>query len=161
VVIVQHMPARFTRSFAERLNRLCAIRVKEAEDGDRVLVGQALLAPGDKHMRVRRSGALFHVVLSDEAPHGGHRPSVDVLFHSCATAAGRNAVGVILTGMGADGADGLGAMHKSGAVTFAQDEQSCVVFGMPKEAVARGAVDKVLPLEMMGQAVLRVAQASV
>jgi len=158
VVIVQHMPARFTRSFADRLDRLCAVRVKEAEDGDRVLVGQALLAPGDKHMRVRRSGALYHVTLGDEPPQSGHRPSVDVLFHSCATAVGRNAVGVILTGMGADGADGLGAMHKAGAATFAQDEQSCVVYGMPKEAVARGAVDKILPLDQIGDAVLRVAR---
>jgi two-component system chemotaxis response regulator CheB len=158
LVIVQHMPARFTQFFADRLDRLCAVRVKEAEDGDLVMAGQALLAPGNRHMRLWRSGAVYHVSLSDEAAESGHRPSVDVLFHSCAKAAGPHAVGVILTGMGVDGADGLGAMRRAGATTFAQDEATSVVFGMPKEAIARGGVDQVLPLGKLSEAVLRVVR---
>jgi two-component system chemotaxis response regulator CheB len=146
IVIVQHMPERFTRSFAERLDSLCTVRVKEAEDGDRVLTGHALVAPGGRHMRVAREGGLYRVRLSDDPPVNQHRPSVDVLFHSCAAHAGPNAVGILLTGMGADGARGLLAMRHVGARTIAQDEATCVVFGMPKEAIALGAAEQVLPL---------------
>jgi two-component system chemotaxis response regulator CheB len=146
IVVVQHMPEVFTRAFAERLNQLCRIEVKEAETGDRVRSGVALLAPGNRHMLVRRSGAQYCVDIVDGPPVSRHRPSVDVLFRSVAQAAGPNAVGVLLTGMGRDGADGLLEMKHLGAPTIAQDEASCVVFGMPKEAIALGAVDDVVPL---------------
>jgi len=146
VVVTQHMPPGFTRSFAHRLNGLCAIRVKEAEDGERILPGHAYIAPGDRHLLVRRSGANYHCALSDEAPVNRHRPSVDVLFRSVAQAAGANAVGIILTGMGRDGAQAMLEMKRAGAFNLAQDEASCVVYGMPREAVAAGAVDEVLPL---------------
>ncbi len=160
LVIVQHMLTRFTAPFAQRLDGLGAVRVREARDGDRVLVGHALLAPGGRHLRLRRDGAQYLVRLDDAEPVSGHRPSVDVLFESCAVAAGRNAVGVILTGMGADGAVGMKAMHDAGARTLAQDEKTCVVFGMPKEAIARGGVDQILPLEGLAAAALVAARGS-
>lgn len=146
VVIVQHIPPEFSRRFAERLDRECALSVREARDDDEVLVGHAYIAPGDRHLRIVRSGARWRCRLSDEAAVSGHRPSVDVLFESVAAHAGRNAVGVLLTGMGADGAAGLGAMRAAGAPTIAQDRDSSVVWGMPGEAVKRGAAGEVLPL---------------
>jgi two-component system chemotaxis response regulator CheB len=149
VVIVQHMPELFTKSFADRLNRICKITVKEATHGDSILRGQALIAPGNKHMEVRRSGARYYVEIKDGDPVNRHRPSVDVLFSSTAKFAGRNAVGIILTGMGADGAKGLLEMKVAGASTIGQDEKSCIVFGMPKEAIKLNAVDKILPLQQI------------
>jgi two-component system, chemotaxis family, protein-glutamate methylesterase/glutaminase len=154
VVIVQHMPEKFTRAFAERCNSLCTIQIKEAEDGDRLLQGHALIAPGNYHMRLCRDGASYYVRLEQGPPVNRHRPSVDVLFQAAAEVAGRNAVGVLLTGMGDDGARGLLAMKQAGAHTIAQDEESCVVFGMPKEAIKLGAVDKVLPLTEISATVL-------
>lgn len=156
-VIVQHMPELFTRGFAERLDSLCAIRVKEAADGDRVLPGHALIAPGNHHMTLQRSGANYYVHVNGGPPVNHHRPSVDVLFNSCAESAGRNAIGIILTGMGADGARGLLEMKRAGARTIAQDESSSVVFGMPKEAIALDAVDHVLPLAEIPYASLGLA----
>lgn len=155
VVIVQHMPEQFTRAFAQRLDGLCRIRVNEARSGDRILPGHALIAPGNSHIEVARSGANYYVQLHMGAPVNHHRPSVDVLFHSCARALGANAVGVIMTGMGGDGAQGLLAMHRAGARTVAQDEASCVIFGMPKEAIAAGAVDDVVALEHIPTTVLQ------
>lgn len=149
IVIVQHMPEFFTASFAERLDSLCQVTVKEAQDGDTVLRGRALIAPGNKHLLLKRSGARYFVEIKDGPLVSRHRPSVDVLFRSTAQFAGKNAVGVIMTGMGDDGAQGLLEMHQSGAFTLAQDEASCVVFGMPKEAIKRGAVDRILPLEQL------------
>jgi two-component system, chemotaxis family, protein-glutamate methylesterase/glutaminase len=146
IVIVQHMPEIFTRSFAERLNRICAITVKEAAHGDSIIRGRALIAPGNRHMEVKRSGARYFVELHDQDPVNRHRPSVDVLFKSAARYAGRNAVGVIMTGMGADGAAGLLEMKNAGAETVAQNEETCVVFGMPKEAIKLDAANKVLPI---------------
>ncbi len=154
VVIVQHMPPMFTRQFSERLDGLCQIRVKEAEDGDRILPGHALIAPGGRHLKVNRSGAIFSVEVFDAAPVNRHRPSVDVLFHSCAVRLGASAVGVILTGMGDDGARGLAAMRKSGAHTIAQDEASSVVFGMPREAIERGGAVEVLALHRIPPALV-------
>ncbi len=154
IVIVQHMPEKFTRSFAERCNDLCTIRVKEAEDGERVLVGHALIAPGNFHMALRRSGAQYSVAVHAGPPVNRHRPSVDVLFDSVAEFAGRNALGIIMTGMGADGAKGLMGMRQAGARTIAQDESTCVVFGMPKEAIALGAAEVVLPLPRIARAAL-------
>lgn len=147
IVIVQHMPEMFTRSFAERLNRICDITVKEAAHGDSVIRGRALLAPGNKHMELKRSGARYYVELTDHEPVNRHRPSVDVLFKSTARYAGQNAIGVIMTGMGADGAQGLLEMKNAGAETIAQNEETCIVFGMPKEAIKAGAASKILPLE--------------
>lgn len=147
IVIVQHMPPGFTSSFAQRLNAACAIRVAEARDRDRILPGHALIAPGDYHMKVVRDGANFVVRVGKAPPVNRFRPSVDVLFHSCAAQLGHNCVGVILTGMGYDGAAGMLAMREAGCYTIAQDEASCVVFGMPKEAIARGGVREVVPLE--------------
>jgi len=146
IVIVQHMPEGFTRAFANRLNESCAIEVKEAASGDRVIPGRALIAPGNHHMLLARNGAHYSVEVVDGPPVSRHRPSVDVLFRSVAKAAGPNAIGVILTGMGNDGAAGLLEMKQAGAATIAQDEATCVVFGMPKEAIACGAVDEILPL---------------
>ncbi|OGR04475.1 MAG: chemotaxis response regulator protein-glutamate methylesterase [Deltaproteobacteria bacterium RIFOXYD12_FULL_50_9] len=146
VLIVQHMPANFTASFAQRLDSLCQIRVKEAQDGDSVLPGTALLAPGNYHMVMRRSGARYYVNIKTGPLVCHQRPAVDVLFNSVAAYGGANAVGVILTGMGKDGAQGLLKMKEAGARTIAQDERSCVVFGMPKEAIEAGGVDKVVPL---------------
>jgi two-component system chemotaxis response regulator CheB len=146
-VIVQHMPPLFTRSFAERLNSISRLDVKEAETGDRILRGTALIAPGDKHMTIRRNGAMYYVDITDGPMVNFVRPSVDVLFRSVAKYAGRNAVGVILTGMGEDGARGMLEMKDAGAFTIAQDEASSVVFGMPKRAIELGAVDKVASLD--------------
>jgi two-component system chemotaxis response regulator CheB len=157
VVVVQHMPEKFTRSFAQRLDRHCQIRVKEAESGDSVLPGHALIAPGNYHTRITRSGARYAVQVAQGPPVSGHRPSVDVLFDSCARTLGPNAVGVIMTGMGADGARGMLAMHQAGAFTLAQDEQSCVVFGMPAAAIEMGGTDEVLPLDRLAAAALRAA----
>lgn len=147
IVIVQHMPELFTRSFADRLNNICSISVKEAREGDSVLRGHALIAPGNQHMELRRSGARYFVHLHQHDLVNRHRPSVDVLFKSVANYAGRNAIGVIMTGMGADGAKGLHEMRLAGAETIAQDEASCVVYGMPKEAVRLGAANQILALE--------------
>jgi two-component system, chemotaxis family, protein-glutamate methylesterase/glutaminase len=159
LVIVQHMPERFTRAFAERCDGLCPVRVREAEDGDHVRPGHAFIAPGNLHMRVHRDGRSYRVAVAGGPPVNGHRPSIDVLFTSTAAAAGENAVGVILTGMGADGARGLSAMKRAGARTLAQDEASCVVFGMPREAIALGAVDHVLPLSEIGRVALELSGA--
>jgi two-component system, chemotaxis family, protein-glutamate methylesterase/glutaminase len=147
IVIVQHMPEQFTRSFASRLNSLCRITVKEAENGDSVIRGRALIAPGNKHLCLKRSGARYFVEVKDGPLVNRHRPSVDVLFRSTARYAGKNSVGIIMTGMGDDGARGLLEMKETGARTIAQDEKSCVVFGMPKEAIKLNAADKILPLE--------------
>ena len=149
IVIVQHMPEKFTAAFAARLDSVCRIAVKEAEHNDRVVPGRALIAPGGKHMVLRRSGAQYHVDVVDGPLVNRHRPSVDVLFRSVAKCAGANAVGIIMTGMGDDGAAGLLEMRNAGARTVAQDEESCVVFGMPKEAIKRGGVDKTVPLSAM------------
>lgn len=154
IIITQHMPERFTKTYADRLNQLCRISVKEAEDGDAVIAGHALVAPGNYHMTLVRSGARYSVRLSQDAPVNRHRPSVDVMFDSVARYAGGNSVGVILTGMGGDGARGMLAMKEAGAYTIAQDEATCIVYGMPKEAVKLGGVDKILPLQMIARAVL-------
>lgn len=148
-VIVQHMPAGFTSSFAERLNQLCQMQIREARDGDDVVPGVALLAPGNFHMVLQMSGARYSVRVKDGPPVHHQRPAVDVLFQSVATTAGRNAIGVLLTGMGADGARGLLAMREAGAHTIAQNEESCVVFGMPKEAIKMGAAAQVIGLNDM------------
>ena len=140
------MPEMFTKQFAQRLNSLCKVSVKEAENGDKVLRGHVLLSPGGKHMMLKRSGAIYHVEVVDGPLVNRHRPSVDVLFRSVARYAGKNVVGAILTGMGDDGARGMLEMKEAGAHTIAQDENSCVVFGMPKEAIKLGGADKVLPL---------------
>ena len=155
VVIVQHMPEGFTRAFAERLNKECAIEIAEARDGDRLRTGQALIAPGNRHMLVNRNSEEFVVQIVDGPLVSRHRPSVDVLFRSVAASAGQKAVGVIMTGMGDDGAMGLCEMKEAGAATLAQDEASCIVFGMPKEAISRGAVDVGVPLERIASAVLK------
>lgn len=154
ILITQHMPGGFTRSFAERLNRLCRISVKEAEEGERVLPGHAYIAPGDAHLKLARSGANYVVQLDDGPPVNRHRPSVDVLFQSAARHAGRNAIGVILTGMGKDGAVGLLEMRQAGAHTLAQNEASCVVYGMPREAVALDAAVEVVELAEMANCVM-------
>ena len=155
LVIVQHMPEKFTAAFAARLDALCQITVKEAEHNDRVVPGRALIAPGGRHMLLKRSGAQYFVEVIDGPLVNRHRPSVDVLFRSVAKSAGVNALGVIMTGMGDDGAAGLLEMRTAGARTVAQDEESCVVFGMPKEAIKRGGVEKTLPLNAVAQEILR------
>lgn len=155
IVIVQHMPEKFTAQFAKRLDSVCKISVKEAADGDRVLPGHALLAPGGKHMLLVRRGAEYSVKITDTEPVNRHRPSVDVLFDSVASQAGNNAVGVILTGMGNDGARGMLAMKNAGAFNVAQDEASCVVFGMPKEAIALGGAHEVHALNKIAPAIAR------
>jgi two-component system chemotaxis response regulator CheB len=144
----------FTKQFAKRLNDLCKVTVKEAENGDKVIRGQVLIAPGGKHMLVKRSGAMYHVEIMDGPLVNRHRPSVDVLFRSVARFAGKNAVGAILTGMGDDGAVGMLEMKEAGAYTVAQDEKTCVVFGMPKEAIKRGGVEKVVPLSEVTKTLL-------
>ena len=154
ILITQHMPERFTKTWADRMNQLCRISVKEAEDGDSVLPGHALVAPGNYHMTLVRSGARYSVRINQDDPVNRHRPSVDVMFDSVAQYAGGNAVGVILTGMGGDGAKGLLRMKEAGAFTIAQDEASCVVFGMPKEAIKLGAADIVRPLDDIASAIL-------
>jgi two-component system chemotaxis response regulator CheB len=158
ILVVQHMPEHFTRSFAERLDELCAIEVKEAADGDSVHPGRALIAPGNYHMLLRRSGARYYVQVKRGPLVNRHRPSVDVLFKSAARYAGANAIGVILTGMGADGAEGLLAMREAGALSIAQDEASCVVFGMPREAIERGAIDRTEPLAGIAAAIVSNAE---
>jgi len=155
LAIVQHMPEVFTAQFAKRLDHSCRIEVKEAETNDRLVPGRALIAPGNRHLLVRRSGALYFVDVVDGPPVSLHRPSVNVLFRSAAQAAGRNAVGVILTGMGDDGAEGMAELKAAGARTIAQDEASCVVFGMPREAILRGGVDEVLPMSRIAPTVLK------
>lgn len=156
IVIVQHMPENFTAAFAKRIDSLCKISVKEGEDGDTVIPGRAIIAPGNKHMLLKRSGARYYVEIKDGPLVSRHRPSVDVLFRSTARYAGKNAVGIIMTGMGDDGAKGMLEMHQNGAYTIAQDENSCVVFGMPKEAIQLGGVDKVLPLTHIPSYLLRI-----
>jgi two-component system chemotaxis response regulator CheB len=155
IVVVQHMPEKFTAAFAERLNGLCEIEVREAKTGDRVLAGRALIAPGGKHLVVRRSGAQYVAEVVSAPPVNRHCPSVDVLFRSVAKYAGKNALGVIMTGMGDDGARGLLEMKQAGAHTLAQDEESCVVFGMPKEAIKLGAADRVVPLSQIPDLISR------
>ncbi|MBF0245405.1 MAG: chemotaxis response regulator protein-glutamate methylesterase [Planctomycetes bacterium] len=152
-VIVQHMPSGFTRIFSERMNSLCEMEVKEAEDGDRVMPGRVLIAPGGMHLSIKRSGGLYMAVVQPGPLVNGHCPSVEVLFDSVATQVGRNAVGVMLTGMGADGADAMKRMREAGARCYAQDEASSVVFGMPKEAHARGGAERLVPLERMADTV--------
>ncbi len=155
IVIVQHMPANFTTAFAARLNDLSQISVKEAEDNDSVTPGTALLAPGNYHMILRRSGARYYVEIKTGPMVHHQRPAVDILFKSTAKYAGANAIGVILTGMGSDGAEGLLEMKKAGASTIAQDEKSCVVFGMPKEAIKMGAADKVVSIEHIASEIIK------
>ena len=155
IVIVQHMPEKFTAEFAARLDGLCRITVKEAAGGDRVVPGRALIAPGGRHMLLRRAGAQYLVDVVDGPLVNRHRPSVDVLFRSVARGAGTNALGIIMTGMGDDGASGLLEMRQAGARTFGQDEDSCVVYGMPKEAMLRGAVERQVPLEAIAREIMR------
>lgn len=157
IVVVQHMPGHFTRTFAERLNGLCHISVKEAQNNDTVIRSQALIAPGNKHMLLKRSGARYFVEVKEGPLVNRHRPAVDVLFRSAARYGGKNVVGVIMTGMGDDGAKGMVEMHEAGAFTIAQDEHSCVVFGMPAEAIKAGGVRKVLPLQNIASYALKMA----
>jgi len=154
-IVVQHMPAGFTASFADRLNKICKIEVREARNGDSVAPGVALIAPGNYHLLLQRSGASYSVVLKNGPAVHYQRPSVDVMFQSVARNAGKNAVGVILTGMGADGAAGMLQMHETGARTIAQDEDSCVVFGMPKEAIKVGGVDEIISLQQIPQGIFK------
>jgi two-component system chemotaxis response regulator CheB len=155
ILVVQHMPANFTTAFAERLNSISEVTVREAKDNDSVIPGTALLAPGNFHMILRRSGARYYVEIKNGPMVHHQRPAVDILFKSTAKYAGANSIGVILTGMGADGAEGLLEMKRMGASTIAQDEDSCVVFGMPKEAIKLGAVDKVVPLDKVAGEIVR------
>jgi two-component system chemotaxis response regulator CheB len=157
IVVVQHMPEKFTEAFAQRLNSLCRIEVREAQPGDSVIPGLALIAPGGRHMLLKRSGARYFVDVVDGPPVSRHRPSVDVLFRSATATAGRNALGIIMTGMGDDGAKGLLEMRNAGARTLAQDKQSCVVYGMPKVAVNLGAVERSLPLDEIAGAIAQAA----
>lgn len=154
MAIVLHMPEKFTAMYAQRLDGLCAMEVREARDGDRLERGVALIAPGGRHMQLRKSGGQYYVSVADGPPVNRHKPSVDVLFRSAADCAGRDALAIILTGMGDDGARGMKALHDKGARTVAQDEASCVVYGMPKEAVALGAVDDVLPLGQVARSIM-------
>ncbi|HMA49565.1 MAG TPA: chemotaxis response regulator protein-glutamate methylesterase [Magnetospirillaceae bacterium] len=156
VVVVQHMPELFTASFAKRLDSLSKVTVKEAQDGDPVLRGHVLIAPGNRHTLLQRSGARYHVAVQDGPLVSRHRPSVDVLFRSAARYAGANALGIIMTGMGDDGAKGLLEMRQAGAATIAQNEESCVVFGMPKEAIALGAAERILPLDLLAMEIRRI-----
>jgi two-component system chemotaxis response regulator CheB len=160
ILIVQHMPQGFTAAFAKRLNGVCQIAVKEAEDGEPVLPDHAYIAPGARHMLLQRTGLRYHIAIKDGPPVSRHRPSADVLFRSAAQYAGSNALGIIMTGMGDDGARGLLEMRKLGAATRAQDEESCVVFGMPKEAIARGAVEKVVSLSQIPREIMHWYQAA-
>ncbi|MBA4357436.1 MAG: chemotaxis response regulator protein-glutamate methylesterase [Desulfovibrio sp.] len=155
IAIVQHMPEHFTAAFAKRLDSICCVSVREAQDNDTLLRGQALIAPGSLHMLLKRSGARYHVEVKDGPLVSRHRPSVDVLFRSGARYAGKNAVGVIMTGMGDDGAKGMREMHDAGSYTIAQDEASCVVFGMPQEAIKAGGVDKIMPLTAIAGEIMR------
>jgi two-component system chemotaxis response regulator CheB len=155
IVIVQHMPEKFTAMFAERLNSLCAMEVLEAKDGDRVVSGRALIAPGGRHMLLKRSGAQYYVEVKDGPLVNRHKPSVDVLFRSVAQIAGSNALGIIMTGMGDDGARGMKEMHDAGAQTVAEDESTCIVFGMPAEAIKMGGVDRIVPLDRIPAEITR------
>jgi two-component system chemotaxis response regulator CheB len=155
IAIVQHMPVNFTAMYANRLDGSCAMNVREARDGDRLERGLVLIAPGGKHMQLRKAGGQYYAVVSEGPPVNRHRPSVDVLFQSAAECAGRDALAIILTGMGNDGARGMKLLHERGARTVAQDEDSCVVFGMPMEAIKLGGVDEVLPLSKVASAILR------
>jgi len=155
IIIVQHMPAKFTAAFSERLDAICRIAVKEAANNDRVMPGRALIAPGGKHMLLRRNGAQYFVEVVDGPLVNRHRPSVDVLFRSVAKCAGGNALGIIMTGMGDDGAAGMLEMHNAGASTIAQDEATCVVYGMPKEAVKRGGVERIVPLDTIAKEIVQ------
>jgi two-component system, chemotaxis family, protein-glutamate methylesterase/glutaminase len=155
IVVVQHMPEKFTEAFARRLDSVSQVEVKEAQSGDRVVPGRVLIAPGGRHMLLKRSGAQYYVDIVDGPPVSRHRPSVDVLFRSVAQCAGRNALGIIMTGMGDDGANGLLEMRQAGAHTLAQDEDSCVVYGMPKEAVKRGAVVRTVSLGAIADEILQ------
>ena len=154
IVVVQHMPEGFTAAFARRLDGLCQVDVREAKDGDAVLPGRVLIAPGNRHTLLQRSGARYHVAVKDGPPVSRHRPSVDVLFRSAAQYAGANAFGILMTGMGDDGAAGLLEMRRAGAYTVAQNEATCVVYGMPKEAIACGAVDKVVSLSQIPKEIM-------
>ena len=154
VAIVQHMPPGFTRLFADRMNNLCMMEVKEAQDGDRITPGRILIAPGDKHLKVIRSGSMYYAECKPGQLVCGHCPSVEVLMQSVARSAGQNAIGVMLTGMGSDGADGMKAIRDAGGHTFAQDESSCVVFGMPKAAYLRGGVEHLVPVGNIAHSVL-------
>lgn len=154
IAIVQHMPEKFTTAFANRLNGICRVEVKEAEDGDTIVRGRALIAPGNKHMLIKRSGAKYFVEVKEGPLVSRHRPSVDVLFRSAARYGGKNVVGVIMTGMGDDGAKGMLEMKEMGAYTIAQDEDSCIVFGMPNEAIKAGGVDKITSLNNITQTIL-------
>lgn len=157
-VITQHMPPNFTKSFAERLNLLCQINVHEAKDGERIMPGNAYIAPGDKHMEIVRSGADYRIRLNDGPLVSGHKPAVDVMFESLARVVGKNTVATVLTGMGKDGAKGLLALKESGAITMAQDEASCVVYGMPKAAVEIGATSHIIPLDKMSKALTQAVE---
>ena len=159
IMIVQHMPAGFTAQFAQRLNEASQITVKEAENGDIVSPGICLIAPGDRHLMLKRDGAVYRAEVRDGPRIGLHKPAVDVLFRSVAQQAGANAIGVLLTGMGRDGADGMKLMHDAGAATIAQDEASCIVYGMPMEAVKLGAADHILPLSSIPRKILDLAAA--
>ena len=154
IVIVQHMPEKFTNAFANRLNNICEMDVIEASDGDRVIPGRVLIAPGGKHMQLKRSGAKYFVEVADGPLVNRHKPSVDVLFRSVANIAGKNTLGIIMTGMGADGAIGITDMNKAGAFTIAQDEKTSVVFGMPKEAIKLGGIDKVVGIDQITEEIL-------
>lgn len=158
IIVVQHMPAQFTKAFAQRLDGICALQIKEAEDNDLVRTGRVLIAPGGRHMLLRRSGAQYRVEIKDGPPVSRHRPSVDVLFRSVAAAAGHNALGIIMTGMGDDGARGLLELHRTGALTLGQNEASCVVYGMPKEAFKLGAVDQEVELEAIPKCIQEFAR---
>ncbi len=155
ILISQHMPEAFTRPFAERLDGLCKVRVKEAVDGEKILPGHAYVAPGHSHLLLKRTGSNYVTELSQGPPVNRHRPSVDVLFRSAANVAGKNAVGVILTGMGKDGASCMREMKQAGAYNFAQSEASCVVFGMPREAIALGGVDEIVAIDDMAKRVMQ------
>ena len=161
IVITQHMPPGFTTSFAARLDSLCKINVKEASHGERILPGHAYIAPGGKHFSVGRSGANYVAVVEDGDPVNRHKPSVEVLFHSCANVVGRNAYGIMLTGMGNDGAKAMREMKDKGSYNYCQDEASCIVFGMPREAILHGAAHEVLPLDQIAPALMaRIGEAS-
>jgi two-component system chemotaxis response regulator CheB len=155
IVIVQHMPEKFTAAFAQRLNSICGIEVREAKQGDRIRPGLALIAPGGQHLSITRNGAYYQAVVKPGPAVNRHCPSVDVLFRSVAKVAGANAIGIIMTGMGDDGARGLLEMQQAGASTYAQDEASCVVFGMPKEAIKRGAADHIVPLDQVPSIIMK------
>ncbi|MFZ2826120.1 chemotaxis protein CheB, partial [Hydrogenophaga sp.] len=154
IAVVLHMPEKFTAMYAQRLDGLCAMNVREARDGDRLERGLVLIAPGGRHMQLRKAAGQYFAVVADGPPVNRHKPSVDVLFRSAADCAGRDALAIILTGMGDDGARGMKALHDKGARTLAQDEASCVVYGMPKEAVALGGVDDVLPLSQVARSIM-------